>query len=274
MSYDISLYPRQPGQDWSSIIDADQQDGPEMDQAQLDAGVATFRRIEARIREQLTEPVEVWVAEETDGDVIGELNAMDSGLQIELYDRSASVSFPFGDRDDVEAFHRSVRRSVAIVADETGYQAYDNQTGSAFDGTFDDETGNAMVRQLGEDTDGDLAGAGAVGAGTVGAGAATGVTPADDASPGLGDRVDPRRSPQALRRRAWLYLIIGLILVFFGAQRWIGGDSGWLTWLIIGIGIFDLIGGWMMFQTSRILASQEASGPTAADGDTPGTTQG
>ena len=76
MSYDISLYPRTPGQDWDSVIEADQQEGPAMDQAQLDSGLATFRRIEARLREQLTEPVEVWVAEETDGDVVGELVRM------------------------------------------------------------------------------------------------------------------------------------------------------------------------------------------------------
>lgn len=259
MSYDIALYPRQPGQDWDAVIEADQQDGPAMDQAQLDAGVATFRRIEARLREQLTEPVEVWVAEETDGDVVGELDATESGLQVELYDRSASVSFPYWERDNLPAFHDLVRRAVAIVADETGYQAYDPQTGSAFDGTFSDESGLAATRSLaaGEDPG---ATAGAVGADASGAaGAAVG-------SGGIGDRMDPRRSPQALRRRAWLYVVIGVILTFFGAQRWMAGDTGLLTWFILGIGAFDLIGGWLMFTTSRRLAEHEAAGTTGASG--------
>ena len=239
MSYDIALYPRQPGQDWDAIIEADQQEGPAMDQAQLDAGVATFRRIEARLREQLTEPVEVWVAQETDGDVLGELNATESGLQVELYDRSASVSFPYWEREDLPAFHDLVRRAVAIVADETGREA---------------------VRQLG-------AGEGMSAAGATAAGVSDG-----RGLGGLADRADPRRSPQALRRRAWLYVIIGVVLTFFGLQRWMAGDTGVLTWFIVGIGVFDLIGGWMMFTTSRQLAARETDGSSIDDGGTPGIT--
>ena len=278
MSYDISLYPRSPGQDWDSVIEADQQDGPEMDQAQLDSGVATFRLIEARLREQLTEPVEVWVAEETDGDVVGELTATESGLQVELYDRSAAVSFPYWEREDLGRFHDLVRRAVAIVADETGYQAYDNQTGSTFDGTFDDETGRELTRRLGEGQGADGAAgataAGATGAGLAGAGSSgTGMaTTSGSGAEETPAKPDPRRSPQSLRRRGWLYVIIGLVLTFFGVQRWLAGDTGVLTWFVLGIGAFDLIGGWMMFNLARQLSSQETADPT--DGPpTPGATR-
>lgn len=276
MSYDISLYPRTPGQDWDSVIEADQQEGPAMDQAQLDSGLATFRRIEARLREQLTEPVEVWVAEETDGDVVGELSATESGLQVELYDRSASVSFPYWEREDLPAFHDLVRRAVAIVADETGYQAYDNQTGSTFDGTFDDEAGRDLTRRLstGEGTgpevgDGTTEGY-AAGAGDGGTPPGTG--PGTTSQGGTPAQPDPRRSPQALRRRGWLYVIIGLVLTFFGVQRWMGGDPDLLTWFILGIGAFDLIGGWLMFQLAR--QSSTGEDPAAPSGpDTPGMTR-
>lgn len=276
MSYDISLYPRTPGQDWDSVIEADQQEGPAMDQAQLDSGLATFRRIEARLREQLTEPVEVWVAEETDGDVVGELSATESGLQVELYDRSASVSFPYWEREDLPAFHDLVRRAVAIVADETGYQAYDNQTGSTFDGTFDDEAGRDLTRRLstGEGsapTDAGTTEGYAVGAGT-GSPAPGAMTPGVAASGDAPAQPDPRRSPQALRRRGWLYVIIGLVLTFFGVQRWMGGDPDLLTWFILGIGAFDLIGGWLMFQLAR--QSSTGEDPAAPAGpDTPGMTR-
>ena len=284
MSYDISLYPRTPGQDWDSVIEADQQEGPAMDQAQLDSGVATFRRIEARLREHLTEPVEVWVAEETDGDVLGELTALDSGVQVELYDRSASVTFPYREREDLAAFHDLVRRTVAIVADETGYQAYDNQTGSTFDGTFDDQAGRELTRRLGAEgagpgsggtTEGYAAGTGE-GTGPGAAGAGFGAT--DATAPGAAPaQPDPRRSPKALRRRGWLYVIIGLVLTFFGLQRWMAGDTGVLTWFVLGIGAFDLIGGWMMFQLARQVGPEEPGagpgGPDPAGPDNPGLTR-
>ena len=171
MSYDITLYPRQPGQDWDEVIAADELDGPAMDEAQLAAGVSTFRRIEARLREQLTEPVEVWVAEETDGDVLGELTGTESGLQVELYDRSASVSFPAADRPDREAFHRLVRKAVRIVAEETGYEAYDPQLRAPSDGTIDET-------QAGESGSGDgLATAGGLAGGATAVGATVALRP-------------------------------------------------------------------------------------------------
>ena len=189
MSYDILLYPRQPGQTWEQVVEADEQDGPEGTQADLDAGVATFRRIEARLREQLTEPVETWVAEEVGGDVYGELSALDSGLQVELYDRSASVSFPYGGGTDRGELHDRARHAVRIVGEETGYEAYDPQRERTFDGLFDDEAGHAEARRiaaeggtgegdLDDDAGYDAAPAGATVATGAGAGAGSGADPA------------------------------------------------------------------------------------------------
>lgn len=259
MSYDISFYPRQPGQDWEAAIEADQQDGPEMTQEQLDAGVATFRRIEATVREHLTEPLEVWVAEETDGDVLGELTGLESGLQVELFDRSAAVSFPYQERPDAAAFHDQVRQVVRIVGQETGYEAYDAQTGRAFDGIIDDGPGIEAARALGDTTDG-YGGSPVAQAGSA-PGADGEVT--DTAYPGAAtdpDRPDPRRDPKLLRRRAWLYLVIGFILTALGLQRWLSGDTGILTWFVLGIGAFDLVGGWMMMNLSRRIAEVESQG--------------
>lgn len=256
MSYDITLYPRQPGQDWDEVIAADELDGPAMDEAQLAAGVSTFRRIEARLREQLTEPVEVWVAEETDGDVLGELTATESGLQVELYDRSASVSFPAADRPDREAFHRLVRKAVRIVAEETGYEAYDPQLRAPFDGTIDET-------QAGESGSGDgLATAGGLAGGATAVGAtAAGADGADDAPGDARPALDPRQDPRLLRRRARLYLIIGVALTALGLYRFATGDGGWLTWFILAIGAFDLIGGMLMQSMARQLDERELGAP-------------
>ncbi|MGD8199174.1 DUF308 domain-containing protein [Ornithinimicrobium sp. W1679] len=288
MSYDILLYPRQPGQTWEQVVEADEQDGPEGTQADLDAGLAVFRRIEARLREQLTEPVDTWVAEELGGDVYGELTGLDSGLQVELYDRSASVAFPYGGDTERGELHESARHAVRIVAEETGYEAYDPQRGRTFDGLFDDEAGHAEADRLAaeggsdpagtgpEDDEGygaasagaTVAGAGAgVGAGADGGGGTAGrdladdmdadadINAADDAGAqdpdGTPARPDPRQNPKTLRRRAYLYLGIGALLTVLGVFRMTSGDGGLLTWFILGIGVIDLLGGVMMLSLAK-----------------------
>lgn len=270
MTYEIALYPRRPGQDWAEVVTADEVDGPPMDQQQLDAGIATFRRIEARLREQLTEPVEVWVAEETDGDVVGELTASESGLQVELYDRAASVTLPSGTHGGV---HEMARRAVRVVATETGYEAYDPQTGRTYDGLFDDATGPIaddaalpVPRTQGLSTDGDP---------DAGTDAGTDDDTAD-AAPAR-PAVDPRMDPRMLRRRSVLYLVVGVALLVFTFLRFQDGQTDWVTWLFLGFAGFNLLAGWMM----RGLAAQavatreaEASAADAADATDEGTPGG
>lgn len=266
MTYDIALYPRIPGQDWAEVVAADGQDGPGVDQASLEAGVQTFRRIEAQLREHLLEPLEVWVAEETDGDVFGELTATDSGLQVELYDRSASVSFPVRPRADREVFLDQVRRAVRVVATETGYEAYDPQTGRTFDGLIEEE---GLEPQ-------DPAYAAPDGPPAVTAGETVGpqeTTVAEDAvdtgasaaaAPGgpTGAAALDRMDPAMLRRRAYLYIVLGVILAVFGFIRFSQNDTGWLTWLIVGFAVFNLLAGSMLRALSKQAEARAEKGPT------------
>lgn len=243
MTYEIALYPRTPGHAWAEVVAADELDGPEVDQTMLDAGVATFRRIEAQLREHLTEPVEVWVAEETDGDVFGELSGTESGLQVELYDRSASVSFPVRPREDRAHFLDQVRRAVRIVATETGYEAYDPQTARSFDGLIEEE--GLDPEELTSTT------------ATGGALASSSQTLAPEGPTGAAalERLEPRM----LRRRAILYMVLGAVLGVFGFMRISAGDTGWLTWLIIGFAAFNLLAGAMLRGLSKQAEARNAS---------------
>ncbi|WP_131103180.1 hypothetical protein [Ornithinimicrobium sufpigmenti] len=256
MTYDIALYPRTPGQTWADVVAADEQDGPPIDEAALEAGVATFRRIEARLREHLTEPVEVWVAEETDGDVFGELTAPESGLQVELYDRSASVSFPVRAREDRAHFLDQVRRAVRIVATETGYEAYDPQTGRSFDGLIEEEG-------LSPD---DLAFAAPGAPASVTAGE-TAVGPAGGAPAGAAAL--QQMDPAMLRRRSILYIVLGAILAVFAFMRFSAGETGWFVWLIAGFAAFNLLAGSMLRNLSKQAEARAAAGD-GTDGATPG----
>lgn len=260
MSYDISLYPRRPGQEWDDVIEAAEADDEALagDEAALAAGVETFRRIELRLREVLTGTIESWSAEETGGDVYGELSAVDTGIQVELFDRSASVSFAYWEQEDLEAFHAQVRRAVEIVADETGYEAFDAQTGETFDGTFDDETGRTLTRELGEESDHTPAADGTTAAGSS---VDAGRTQAAATAP------DPRRSPTNLRRRGWIYLILGVALVALAAQRLGSGGGSAITWALLVIGALDLAGGAFLLFVARQQTPVD-EGPTGPAGPT------
>lgn len=295
MSYEILLFPRTPGQDWDEVLAADEADGPEMDLVTLNRGVATFRRIEARLREQLTEPVRTWVAEELDGDILGELQSRDSGLRVDLYDQSASVSIPYGGPD--APAHDLARAAVEIVAAETGYAPYDPQVGATFEGHFDDAAGQASLSRPtdGDDLWADQAPGDTGPEGTAGDAAddAVGDTPLEGRVVGDGESaggeqdgpLDPRaerqrllqerrqqleerrRDPASLRRRGWFYLIFGVLLTAMGTLRLADGDSSLLTWLFLGVGVFELAGGWFMFGQSKLIAAQKQ----AEEGQAPGT---
>lgn len=299
MSYEILLFPRTPGQDWVEVLEADEVEGPPMDVATLNRGVATFRRIEARLRDQLTEPVRTWAAEELDGDVLGELQTRDSRLRVDLYDRSASVSAPYGGPS--APVHDLVRQAVEIVAAETGYQAYDPQVQASWDGSFDEEAGQASLSR-GSDRD-DLW---ADDLGTELGGDAPEDAPAEDPAALEGRVVDEdreeardpraerarliqerrqqlmeeRRQPAALRRRGWFYVVFGTVVTAFGLMRLSAGNTELLTWLFLGVGLFELGGAWLMFTQARQAQQQDqaSSGlgqsPATPDTPAPGTPAG
>ncbi len=236
MSYDITLCPRRPGQEWEdALAAADAEDTEvEADEQALATGVETFRRIEARLREVVDGEVETWVAEETGGDVYGELRALDTGLQVDLFDRSASVTAPDGAPGDAERLHAQVRGAVDAVVQETGYDAYDHHRGETFDGTVAAAPGGTGPAGTSETT-------GAPAADTAEAGGPGGPSAAD-----LG-----RRSPTNLRRRGWIYLILGIVITVLAIQRLGSGDSGALTILLLVIGVLDLLGGALLVGVSQ-----------------------
>lgn len=270
MTYDILLYPRRPGQDWSEVVAADEAETPEealQDEGVLAEGVATWARIEDRLRERLAGPVETWVAEETGGDVFGELTASDTGLQVELFHGSAAVSFPGGGGDDDDEVQDKVREAVRVVAEETGYEAYDPQTADGFDGTF----AAGAVGSAGSAGPAGPAGSGERGGGGTVSGAGPAlepdaVVPAQDgaaggtgpAGTGPADRAlaDPRQDPAFLRRRGVLYLLLGVLLTAYGLWRLTGaGGTGWITVVVIVIGVVDVLGGLMMLSLARAAAA-------------------
>ncbi|WP_151523799.1 hypothetical protein [Serinicoccus kebangsaanensis] len=231
MSYEITLCPREPDQDWTqALAAADAEDtGVQDDPDALTAGVETFRRIEQRLRDELSGELETWVAEETGGDVYGELTAVDSGIQVELFDRSAAVTITdaeAGDDESREATERQAARAVEVVAAETGYEPYDHQAQRSFDGTF--VTAPA--------TDPDPAAGGPAGA-------------PDPAGRSAAEAA--RRDPASLRRRGWVYVVLGLAIVLFAGNRLTSGDSGALTVILLVIGVLDLLGGAFLLAVSR-----------------------
>ena len=259
MSYDISLYPRQPGQDWDQVLAADEALDPDGDggsQAELDAAVATFARIESRVSLFLPGEQDSWVAEETGGDVYGELVDSATGLQVDLYHGSAAVTFPYWQHEDAQTFYRRVAEVVRIVAEETGYQAYDNQTGTDFVAVDEGRVGSAM-ETLAE-----------VGALTV---AGQSSTDAQDDEEELDPRaarakareeilkarMEAARDPQLVRRRAKFDIFLGIAMVTFGLWSRTQGSEGWLNLLVLVVGGMTLIGGVVGLRTAAKLAAEK-----------------
>lgn len=270
MSYEILLYPRTPGQDWAEVLAADEADGPGLDQAGLNRGVARFRRIEAELRDLLTEPLRTWVAEDLDGDVLGQLQTRDSGLRVELYDRSASVSAPYGGPESPA--HDLVRKAVLVVAAETGYEAYDPQVQTPWDGSFDEAAGQASLTEDSEQDDlwaDEASGMSFAGAAVDGDGepaedgAETSQTPMSPREERLQQALErrrqleeQRREPSALRRRARLNIILGVALIALGAVQIAGKQTGFLTWMLMGVGVFEFVGAWMMIKQAKTVEAQ------------------
>lgn len=237
MSYDITLMPRRPGQDWDEALE--ESNGTTVaDRIEL---LRVWGRIEARVRDVLTGQIQSSRSEpDSDDSTIGELSALDTGIQVELFPGQAAVSFAYWEQDDPEDFHRQVREAVRIVAEETGYAAYDPQTDAEFDGTFDDGSGLSFTRQL-RDRPGDNLGA-----------QASHVQPTAEVDAYL-QRVSAQR-PRPFysgRRRATTYLVIGAVVTAGALWLIVSGDGGPLAWVGLVIGVVDLVVGAVSWRSSR-----------------------
>ncbi len=242
VSYDITLMPRRPGQSWDEALEestaATVADRTEM--------LRTWARIEERLRGVLSGQVEVYRSAPDSGELtVGELTAMDTGIQVQLFPGQAAVSFAYWEQDDPEDFHRQVREAVEIVAEETGYAAYDQQTGERFDGSFDDGTGLAFTRQLREEGSGHGGAALPVGPG------AAHVQPSAELDAYLQrTSADQPRRLYSGRRRAGTYLAVGAVVTIFAVWSLTSGDGGTLSWVALVIGVVDLVVGVVSWRSS------------------------
>lgn len=245
MSYDITLLPRRPGQDWDDVLRRPPADG--RDRQQL---LAVWDRVEARLRDALPGQVEVWrSAPDTDTPTIAELTVMETGLQVGLYAGTASVSFPYWEQDDPESFHRTVTTAVRVVAEETGYAAFDPQTDAPFDGTFDDERGIEFTRGLSHGSGGAI-----FAVPDPGASATSG--PAGSAAPAQGSGfgqipTEERRPFYSGRRRAGTYLVVGIVVTIGALLLLAAGRTGTVTWIALAIGVADLLVGAALWSSLR-----------------------
>lgn len=217
MSYDITLAPRRPGEPWDEALE--RLDSPEAaDHGDL---LETWYRIEGRLRVVLAEEeVDVVRSDDAQDLVVGELTVLRTGLQVALHRGSASVSFPYWEQQDPGGFHRQVAEAVRVVAEETGYAAFDDQTGEDFDGSVQDGPGLAVARELSD-----------------GAG--------HDARP---SRPGPGRQAAGPgwysgRRRAATYLIVGAVVTPVALWLLLSGTGGTLSWVALVIGLGDLLVG-------------------------------
>ena len=296
MSYDILLYPREPDQDWGAVLAADEADTPEevlADENALAAGVGTFRRIESRLQRFLTGETETWVAEETGGDVLGEFTDVATGLQVSLFHGAASVTFPYRDVDNLSGFHIKVREAARIVAEETGYEAYDPQTGATFDGTVHDGAGREAARLAGypdaaadPDDEQDAA--------ADGDGAAPDLAPPTSApvvhpDPSAGPSGQPgpepgpaaplsareqriqammeaRRDPRRVRRRAFFDLALAAGVGVWVYLRRADGETGFLTTVLMILGFMNLLSGVLGLRAASRLAQEQAEGGASQEG--------
>jgi hypothetical protein len=217
MSYDIVLVPRREGQSWEEALRAGSADTRSREELR-----EVWGRIESRLTRTLTGELDSWSEEaDADGPTVGELSVTDSGLQVQLFLGQAAVSFPYWHQDDPDAFHQQVREAVRVVEEETGYAAFDPQTDSAFDGTFDDEPGIDFTRGL------------------------------HDQPPASASASHAQVEPRAFysgRRRAGTYLVIGAIVTVAAALWLTTGRGGTMSWVALAIGVADLFIGGMAWR--------------------------
>lgn len=144
MSYDILLVDRADGEDWDaaverweSLVEEDAPAPPER--------LAAMRERLDRIALRLAD-LDTWTRYDADG--VSGISGESVPISVDLEVYGGTVSYPYWEQDDPTAFRRTVADVVRIAAEETGLEAWDPQTGEAFDGTFHDERGLEAMRRI------------------------------------------------------------------------------------------------------------------------------
>jgi hypothetical protein len=255
VSYDILFVPRRPDQSWDEALD--EAEGRDVLTVAIGAErLAQWDRIVQALRERVG-PVDVLV----DEDVCEATHV--SGLQVSLFPDEASVTFPYWEQADQEAFHHVVVDVVRMVEHETGLSAWDAQTDEPFDGRVHDAQGLAATRRL-EQQASDRSTTDAMEAmvarGETGpdtgplAVPASSAPAARDAGSVATGPVEPGSAEVELardRRRALRYIVIGVIVVIAALLLRYRGESSTLSGIAIAIGVADMVIGGLLYRSYR-----------------------
>lgn len=237
------LVARRDGQSWEHALDEVERRA-DSDEPLDDRRLAQWTAIERRLRERAG-----------DIDVFADASVVEAsftvGLQVSLFAAEASVSYPYWEQEDPDAFRALVVDAVRIVEEETGFEAWDPQTGQAFDGTLDDETGLAAVRKMNAEG-GEPSIFGGDDEPAIGGEPTAGVEPTAGDEPTV-----PAVGGSALaatqredRRRAKRYLTVGAIVLPLALLVLLLGEPGQLTVLGLAIGVVDLAVGAYLWRRS------------------------
>ncbi|HZK06127.1 MAG TPA: hypothetical protein VFC82_09845 [Actinomycetaceae bacterium] len=230
MTYDIALLPRRPGQDWFEALDAAMRVEVK-DRTEL---LKVWSRIEARLREVLSGEIDVRRHAPNSTSLIVAGLTSDDGLEVGLYPGQASVSFPKREQGDPGGLHRQVTEVVRIVAEETGYAAFDPQKESDFDGTFGEESGPASTDRL--------RGQHANRARAESRNVTPPIEPVPEANAQQRDAYteEPRPGDKD-RRRSTGYLIIGAGITVLALWLIVTGRGTTMTWVVLAFGVLDIV---------------------------------
>jgi hypothetical protein len=222
MTYDITLVPHRPGQDWEQAVEQATQRTeaePELD----DRRRQQWREIERRVRGLVGD------VDSTLDETAGELAHPSTGLQVSLFSHEAAVSYPYWDQSDQQGFHRFVADVVRAVEEVTGLSAYDPQTGREFDGTPDDARGLEVRRRLEQEDEA-----------------------RDEARGDVPHRPPGDAGLAEDRHRARRYLGIGAVLTLVAAVYLLTVRTSPLVVLALVVGVVDLaVGGYFALRVRR-----------------------
>jgi hypothetical protein len=246
VSYDITLVRRRPGQSWDDAFEHARQHG---DVPLRPEQYAQLSRIQRRVTEIVGEIESASDATEA------ELTDMATGLQVHLFAHEASVTYPYWEQPDPDLFHRRVAGVVAVVEEETGLSAYDEQSGEAFDGRIFDADPIAFVRTLHAREAAAAAGQpwpddhlpsrpGRTAPDSAGAYERVGTAPTQRPGPA----VDDARS----RRRALRYLVTGVVILAVAVPLLVRNpDPSFFSYFAVVIGAVDTVVGAVLWGRRR-----------------------
>jgi hypothetical protein len=242
VSYDITLVRRRPGQSWDDAFETARRD---TDAPLAAEQLAQCSRIQRRVTEILGTDLELAADATT-----AELTHLPTGLQVHLFAHEAAVTYPYWEQPDPELFHRQVAEVVAVVEEETGLSAYDEQAGAAFDGRIFDADTIAFVRTL-------HARDAAEAAGIPWPGDLLPARPGDSAPdprstfPAAG-RAGPGPADPRARRRALRYLITGAVILALAVPLlMLNPDPSFFGYFAVAIGAVDTVVGVVLWRRAR-----------------------